>query len=262
MLMKLEGKIAIITGGSRGIGLGCARVFGRHGGTVVIASHDDAEGREAEAQLSSAGINAMFQHCDVRVEADILNLINITVDRFGRLDCILNNAGWHPPAATIDQIDLEAFQSLLQLNLTSTFLGCKYAVEHLKKTRGNIINMSSAVALMGQAGAASYVATKAGQIGLTRSLAIDLARDGVRVNAVCPAGVRTPLVEEWAQSEYSPEEALRKVDYWHPLGRMATVEEIGEVCAFLASHEASFITGQVISADGGAGLGYAEKFDG
>jgi len=115
------------------------------------------------------------------------------------------------------------------------------------------------VALVGQAAAPAYVSTKAGQIGLTRALALDLAADGVRVNAVCPAGVMTPLMQEWADTEYDPQEALRMVDRWHPLGRMATSEEVGEVCAFLASAEASFITGQVICPDGGAALGYAQK---
>ena len=119
--------------------------------------------------------------------------------------------------------------------------------------------MSSKVAEIGQPAAASYVSTKAGQIGLTRALALDLAAEGVRVNAVCPAGVVTPLLTEWADSQYDSQSALNMIDRWHPLGRTATIEEIGEVCAFLASEEASFITGQVICPDGGAGLGYGDK---
>ena len=115
------------------------------------------------------------------------------------------------------------------------------------------------MALVGQGAAASYVSTKAGQIGLTRALALDLAKDGERVNAVCPAGVMTPLMKAWADTEYDPAAALKIVDRWHPLGRMATIDEIGEVCAFLASKEASFMTGQVICPDGGAALGYADK---
>jgi NAD(P)-dependent dehydrogenase (short-subunit alcohol dehydrogenase family) len=122
--------------------------------------------------------------------------------------------------------------------------------------------MSSAVAEIGQAAALGYVTTKAGQIGMTRALALDLAPRGVRVNAVAPAGVMTPLMQEWAESEYDPQAALAMVDRWHPLGRMATIEEIGEVCAFLASDQSSFITGQVIVVDGGAGLGYATKAPG
>ena len=184
------------------------------------------------------------------------SLVERAVQRFGRLDCMVNNAGWHPPALTIEQTSVEDFENLLRLNLTSTFMGCKFAVPHLRKTRGTIINMSSEVALIGQAAAPSYVATKAGQIGLTRALALDLAPDGIRVNAVCPAGVMTPLMQEWANTQYDPQAALKMVDSWHPLGRMATIDEIGEVCAFLASSEAAFITGQTICPDGGAPLGY------
>ncbi len=259
--MKLQGKVAIVTGGSKGIGLGCVRVFARRGAQVVFCSRDEQQGRHAESELRQTGADVAFCRCDVTCEQDIVALIQFAIDRYGRLDCMVNNAGWHPPAMTIDQINTDDFESLLRLNLTSTFWGCKYAVPHLAKTRGNIINMSSAVALMGQANAAGYVATKAGQIGLTRALAIDLAPQGIRVNAVCPAGVRTPLVEEWAASEYDPQEALRMVDRWHHLGRMATIDEIGEVCAFLASEEASFVTGQTICPDGGAALGYATKFN-
>lgn len=254
--MKLRDKVAVITGGSKGIGLGCARVFARHGARVVIAARGEEDGKAAEKELTEAGHAAVFVQADVTREEDMRQLIDGAAARFGRLDCIVNNAGWHPPAMTIDQTSVEDFERLLRLNLTSTFMGCKFAVPHLRKTRGSIINMSSEVALIGQAAAPSYVATKGGQISLTRGLALDLAPDGVRVNAVCPAGVMTPLMREWADTQYDPQAALAMVDSWHPIGRMATIEEIGEVCAFLASEEAAFVTGQVICPDGGAALGY------
>ena len=254
--MKLQDRVAIITGGSKGIGLGCARVFTRHGGTVVIAARGEEEGRKVEKELVDGGNRALFVRCDVTDERDMRGLVDTAVGEFGRLDCLVNNAGWHPPAMGIDETSVEEFEQLLRLNLTSTFMGCKFAVPHLRQTRGCIINMSSEVALIGQAQAPSYVSTKAGQLGLTRALALDLAADRVRVNAVCPAGVMTPLMREWADSEYDPEAALKMVDSWHPLGRMATIEEIGEVCAFLASDEAAFVTGQTICPDGGAMLGY------
>jgi NAD(P)-dependent dehydrogenase (short-subunit alcohol dehydrogenase family) len=257
--LKLADQVAVITGGTKGIGLGCARIFGRHGARVVIAARHEQTGREAEEQLRTAGVDALFIACDVCREQNMRQLFEQTLDRFGRVDCLVNNAGWHPPTQSIEEVSVEAFEQLLRLNLTSTFMGCKFAVPHLRETRGSIINMSSAVAVIGQAAAPAYVSTKAGQIGLTKALALDLAPDGVRVNVVCPAGVMTPLMQDWAESEYNPAAALAMVDRWHPLGRMATAEEIGEVCAFLASAEASFITGQEIFPDGGASLGYADK---
>lgn len=256
--MKLTDRVAVITGAAKGIGLGCARVFASHGATVVIADIDTEAGAEAAKQLSAVG-RVVFVACDVTKEADIQRLIDDTVERFGRLDCLVNNAGWHPPATTIEQTEVADFEQLVRLNLTGAFIACKYAVPHLRRTRGNIINISSEVALLGQASSAAYVTTKAALLGLTRALALDLAPEGVRVNAVCPAGVMTPLVKQWAASEYDPAGAIEAVHRWHPMGRMARAEEIGEVCAFLASDEASFVTGQTICPDGGASLGYADK---
>ncbi|MFV2065425.1 MAG: SDR family NAD(P)-dependent oxidoreductase [Pirellulales bacterium] len=250
--MKLQNKVAVITGGSKGIGLGCARIFAGHGAKVVIGARGREAGQAAAKQLADAGHTAWFVPTDVTREDDMRGLIDETVERFGRLDCIVNNAGWHPPEMSIDEIGVDDFESLMRLNLTSSFMGCKFAVPHLRKTRGTIINISSAVAKTGQVGAASYVATKAGQIGLTRALAIDLAADGVRVNAVCPGAVMTPLMEEWAGSRPDPQASYDEIRRTIPLGRMATIEEIGEVCAFLASDEASYITGQTFYADGGA----------
>jgi L-fucose dehydrogenase len=189
-------------------------------------------------------------------EDDLRNLIETTVERLDRLDCLVNNAGWHPPNMTIDDTSLRDFEQLIRLNLTSTFLGCKFAVPHLRKTRGTIINISSAVALTGQSAAVSYVTTKSGQIGLTRALAVDLTPEGIRVNAVCPGAVMTPLMNEWATSQSDdPEGFLQTAARCLPRGRMTTAEEIGEVCAFLASDEAASISGQTIYPDGGAMLG-------
>lgn len=254
--MKLQRKVAVVTGGSKGIGFGCARVFARHGCKVVLGARGRADGEAAQRQLTEAGHAALFVPCDVTREEDLRRLIDAAVERFGRLDCLVNNAGWHPPAADIEQTSLADFEALLRLNLTSTFLGCKLALPHLRKTRGTIVVISSAVALIGQKDAVSYVTTKAGQIGLVRALAADLAPQGVRVHAVLPAAVRTPLMEEWARSQSDdPGQFLAAAERSQPRGSMGTIDEIGEICAFLASDESSFITGQAICADGGSMLG-------
>lgn len=256
-MKKLEGKVVLVTGASKGIGLGCVLVCLRHGARVALLARNP---QIAEDELASAGFtfgqDVLPLSADVRDEKQMEEATEKTVQAFGHLDGLINNAGWHPPAMTIDETSLGDFESLVRLNLTSTFLGCKYALPHLRKTRGAIVNLSSEVALIGQVAAPAYVTTKAGQIGLTRALALDLAPEGVRVNAVCPAGVMTPLMKEWAETQYDPDAALKTVDSLHPLGRMATIEEMGEVCAFLLSAEASFITGQAICPDGGAALGY------
>lgn len=256
-MSKLAGKIILITGAARGIGLGCALSCLRHGAKVAIVSkYADSARPAVEAAQHSYSTDVLSIECDVCDAKALSEAVERTVTHFGRLDGIVNNVGWHPPAMTIEETSLDDFEALLRLNLTSTFLGCKFAVPHLKKTSGAIVTISSEVGLIGQQAAPSYVVTKAGQIGLTRALALDLAPDGVRVNAICPAGVMTPLMQEWAGTQYDPAAALRLVDSWHPLGRMARPEEIGEVCAFLLSSEASFVTGQVICPDGGAALGY------
>lgn len=257
IMSKLAGKTILVTGASKGIGLGCALSILRHGGSVGVVTLDPDLARSAvEAAGHVWSERVLPIPCDVRDAGRFEQAFAQTLTRFGQLDGVVNNAGWHPPAMEIEQTSLEDFEALLKLNLTSTFLGCKLAVPHLKRTRGAIVNMSSEVALIGQAAAPAYAASKAGQLGLTRALALDFAPHGVRVNAVCPAGVNTPLLQEWAGTQYDPVAALKTVDSWHPLGRMATSAEIGEVCAFLLSAEASFITGQAICPDGGAALGY------
>ena len=255
-MARLEGKVAVITGAGRGIGRRCALVFAGEGCKVVVATRTEGPGMKTVKDIKDEGGEALFIKTDVSAPAQIAKAIETTVERYGQLDVLINNAGWHPPAMTIDETNLQDFESLLRLNLTSTFLGCKYAVKHLRKTRGCIINMSSMVGILGQNHAISYCATKAGQIGLTKALAMELAPVGVRVNAVLPAGVDTPLMHAWASSMPDSDASLRQIDAIHPIGRMATAEEIGRACLFLASEDASFVTGHSLQVDGGASLDY------
>jgi NAD(P)-dependent dehydrogenase (short-subunit alcohol dehydrogenase family) len=254
--MKLKDKIIIVTGGAKGIGYGCAKACAGHGATVVLADRDLAAAEETAGELPSASA----VRCDVTSEADMRSAIDGTAEKFGRLDCIVNNAGWHPPAMTIDETSIEDFESLLRLNLTSTFMGCKFAAPHLRKTGGSIVIIASAVGVFGQGEAVSYAATKAGQIGIIKALGLDMIKQGVRVNGICPSNVRTPLMEAWAATLHDPQAALKMVESTQPAGKMAEPQEIGELCAFLASDEASFIAGQAIIADAGASLGYGLKY--
>ena len=255
--MRFKDKVVVVTGGSKGIGGGCSRLFCKEGGSVAILSRGREDGEALADQLNETGPGrALYCPCDVSEPDQLRSAIEETVRHFGRLDCLINNAGWHPPAMTIDETSLDYYAMLLRRNLVSTFAGCKFAVPHLRKTKGTIINISSMVARLGQARAAAYCSTKAGQLGLTRALAVDLGPEGIRVNAILPGNIDTPLMREWAATLDNPERALDKVSSLQVFGRMGTAEEIARVCLFLATEESGFLTGQLIEAEGGASLDY------
>ena len=254
-------KVVIVTGGSSGIGKGCAREFVRAGAKVVVCCNDDEEGTAVARDLQDLARaegrgGALFVYCDVRKEEDVRGLVETTVERFGRLDCLINNAGWHPPHKPIDDFPVEEFRSLLELNLVSVFTACKLALPHLRRTRGNIINMSSLVAQIGQRHATTYVATKGALTAFTKALALDEAAGGVRVNSVSPGNILTPLWQEAAAAALDPERALAEGRAAQPVGRMGTAEEVGRLCLFIAA-EATFTTGVDHIISGGAELGYA-----
>jgi NAD(P)-dependent dehydrogenase (short-subunit alcohol dehydrogenase family) len=256
-------KVVIVTGGSSGIGRGCAYGFVRAGARVVVCSNDEGGGaavaRDLQdlARAEGAG-EAHFVYCDVTEEDDVRRLIETTVERFDRLDCLVNNAGWHPPHRPIEGFSVGEFRSLLELNLVSVFTACKLALPHLRRTRGNIINMSSLVAQVGQHYATTYVATKGAVTAFTKALALDEAAHGVRVNSISPGNIFTPLWQEAADATPDPERALAEGRAAQPVGRMGTAEEVGRLCVFIAA-EATFTTGVDHIISGGAELGYANK---
>ena len=255
--MRFQDKVVIVTGGSKGTGEGCVRVFHREGGKVAILARGREAGEALERELNAAGPGqAIFLPCDVAVPGELQAAIEATVQKFGRLDCLINNAGSHPPATRIEEISIEEMEALLRLNYISTFVGCKFALPHLRKTRGTIVNISSMVALVGQPESTAYCATKAAQLGLTKSLAVEVGSAGVRVNAICPGNVDTPLMRDWAATLPDPASALKRVSELQLFGRMATSEEIGRIALFLATDDSSFLTGQAIEAEGGACLDY------
>jgi len=258
--MRYKDKVTIVTGGSKGIGAGCVKVFVEEGGAeVVFCSRNEAEGRAFEKEVNAAGGGrATFVRADVSKVEDVERLVSTTVERFGRIDCLINNAGWHPPHKPIDDFSIEDFRSLLNLNLVSIFAACKFALPHLRKTKGNIINMSSLVGSMGQLGATTYVATKGGITAFSKALAVDEAAHDVRVNSVSPGNVYTPLWQEAIDAAPDPVQCRADGDAAQLLGRMGTLEEAGRLCLYLAA-EATFTTGVDHILSGGAELAYGRK---
>jgi NAD(P)-dependent dehydrogenase (short-subunit alcohol dehydrogenase family) len=258
--MRYKGKVTIVTGGSKGIGLGCVKVFVEEGGSnVVFCSRSEAEGRAVEADMNRIGPgSAHFVRADMSRIDDVRGLIDAAVTKFGRIDCLINNAGWHPPHQPIDDFSVEDFRALLDLNLVSYFAACKFALPHLRKVKGNIINMSSLVGAMGQAGATTYVATKGGITALTKALAVDEAAHDVRVNALSPGNIYTPLWQEAIDAAADPAACRASGDAAQLLGRMGTIEEAGRLCLYLAA-DATFTTGVDHVLSGGAELGYGRK---
>ena len=257
--MNYSGKVVIITGGTKGIGRGCVETFCDAGATVVFCARNAEGAEELAGQLTARGKGvAHFVSCDVSKFDQLQKLIDTTVQEYGRLDCLINNAGWHPDHKPIDDFSIEEFQSLLNLNLVSIFAACKFALPHLRKTKGNIINLSSLVGMMGQLYGATYVATKGAVTAFTKALAIDEAAHGVRVNSVSPGNIYTPLWQQAIDASDDPAKCRADGDAAQLMGRMGTPEEVGKLCLFIAS-EATFTTGVDHIISGGAELGYGRK---
>ncbi|KAM5236212.1 L-fucose dehydrogenase [Ctenodactylus gundi] len=251
---RYAGKVVIVTGGGRGIGSGIVHAFADSGAHVVICDKDESGAWALEHQLPGTA----FIRCDVTQEEDVRNLVAETVRRFGRLDCVVNNAGYHPPAQQPEDTSTQDFRQLLELNLLGAYTMTKLALPHLRKTCGNVINISSLVGVIGQSQAVTYVATKGALTAMTKALALDESQYGVRVNCISPGNIWTPLWEQLAASTPDPRATIREGVLAQPLGRMGQPAEVGAAAVFLAS-EASFCTGIDLFVTGGAELGYGRK---
>ncbi|MGA8209217.1 MAG: 3-oxoacyl-ACP reductase [Nocardioidaceae bacterium] len=248
---RLDGKVAVVTGGCSGIGLAAVRRFAEEGAQVVIGDLDATRGEEVASTV--AGI---FVRCDVTVKADVDALFARAKDVYGSVDVAFNNAGIAPPEDdSILDTDLEAWRRVQEVNLTSVYLCCKAALPYMiEQGRGSIINTASFVAVMGAATSQiSYSASKGGVLSMSRELGVQFARDGVRVNALCPGPVNTPLLRELFASD--AERAQRRLVHV-PMGRFAEPEEIANAVLFLASDESSFITANTFLVDGGISAAY------
>jgi NAD(P)-dependent dehydrogenase (short-subunit alcohol dehydrogenase family) len=254
-----EGRVAIITGGSRGIGEGCVRVFAAAGAKVVFCAPRPGEGDGLAAEVSARGPGgAAFFACDVTRHEELGALVDFTLARHGRIDCLINNAGWHPPQRPIDDFSVQELRDLLELNVVAVFALSRLVLPHLRRTKGNIINVASLVATIGQHHATTYVATKGAVLSFTKALAIDEARHDVRVNSLSPGNIMTPLWQEAIDAGPDPARCRADGEAAQLLGRMGTPEEAGRLCLFIAS-EATFTTGVDHILSAGAELAYGRK---
>lgn len=250
----LKDKVIFITGGAAGIGRECAVAYLRAGGRLAIMDSDKAALQDLAGELAVASV--LLLTGDVRNDEDVKNAIQATLEQYGRLDVIHNNAGVASPSKPLDETTEAEWDKLFDVNLKSVFLTTRHGIAHLKETKGSILNTSSMVGEIGQENHAAYVATKGGMSALTKAMALDYAPFGIRVNAVCPAGVWTPMLRKWAGEQPDPSGVAEYLNQMHPLGYCPEGDVIADVAVFLVSDAARFVTGCIMPVSGGAELGY------
>lgn len=250
MASLFEGKVAVITGAGSGIGRACALAFAREGARVVASDIAPEGGNETVNLIKQAGGEAAFIRCDVARPQEIEALIHSTVETYGRLDCAVNNAGIAGVQATTADYPLENWQKVININLTAPWLCMKYELAQMvKQGKGAIVNMASILGTTGFAQSGAYVAAKHGLVGVTRTAALEYAKAGIRVNAVCPGFIETPLLHQTEVGSNS--QILQAIANMHPVGRLGTPEEIANMVLWLCSDAASFVTGATMIVDGG-----------
>lgn len=251
-MTKLNGKVALVTGGTRGIGYATALLFLRKGGKVAISGKSEEHGEEAIDKLRNGEFkDVVFVQGDVSNSADAKRMIKATVRQFGRLDILVNNAGiW--ATGTTEETSEANWDKVINVNLKGTFLCSKYALPHLRKTKGVIVNIASSDGLVAETKCVAYCASKGGVVLLTKAMALDHAKEAIRVNCVCPGDIMTPMLEQdLIQSGIAREKYLKEEAESHPMGRIGEPEEVARAVLFLATDDSSFITGTALSVDGG-----------
>jgi len=244
-----DGKVALVTGGGSGIGQATALAFARAGAKMVIADVDRKGGAETLAAIVAAGGSGVFIEADVSRAEQVRQLIDETVTRYGRLDCAFNNAGIQGELCPTVDCSEENWDRITGINLKGVWLCMKYELAHmLPRGSGVIVNCASNFGLVGSVGMPAYSAAKHGVVGLTKTAALENARAGVRVNAVCPGPVHTPLVDRIVATQ---PEVLQAIEAREPIGRMGRPTEIASSVLWLCSDDASFVTGAILSVDGG-----------
>ena len=242
----LENKVALVTGGTSGIGKATALTFGKAGAKVVFSGRREKEGEDTANLIRQSGAECLFVRSDVSSEAEVKALIQKTVEYYGRLDCAFNNAGIDPPTKPLHEQSVEDFDKLMAINVRGLFLCMKYEIQQmLTQGVGVVVNNSSMGGLIAFPGMSPYIASKHAVMGLTRSAALDYAKQGIRINAVNPGIIATDMMDRLADG--NPDQMASIV----PMGRLGQAEEIAATVVFLCSDAASYITGQPIVIDGG-----------
>ncbi|MEX0799825.1 MAG: glucose 1-dehydrogenase [Dehalococcoidia bacterium] len=247
-MSKLDGKVAIVTGGASGIGRATALLFAGEGAKVVVADWQD-EGEAVVREAKGTGGEATFVKVDVSKAEDVERMVKTAVEVYGRLDVLFNNAGVEGEQAPTADCSLENFDRVIAINLRGVFLGMKYGIPAmLKGGGGSIVNNASVAGLVGFPNIPAYCAAKGGVVQLTKTAALEYAGQGVRVNAICPGVIWTPMVERFAAGAEAARAALEAME---PVGRLGTAEEVARLALFLASDDSSFCTGAPFLVDGG-----------
>jgi meso-butanediol dehydrogenase / (S,S)-butanediol dehydrogenase / diacetyl reductase len=249
----LDGKVILVTGGADGIGRECVLAYAREGASVAVA---DIKLDKARQTARDAGGDCTPIECDVAGADSVKHTVQAVLERYGKIDGLHNNAGISGPVKPLDETSEAEWDEVHRVNLKSVYLTNRFAVDALRAAKGAILNTASMVGLIGQSNHAAYVATKGGMIALTKAMALDYAPWGVRVNAVCPAGVLTPMLEKWATEQPQPEQIRTYLNEIHALGYCPHGDVIADAAVFLLSDKARFITGCILPVSGGAELGY------